>query len=335
MQPTHEVRSESRLTAFREIPVIDISALMDRTAPDHVARQIAAACEEVGFFYAINHGVSDELISSMFKAAEQLFGLSWDTKQHLDMANSGLTRRGYCASRWEDENSGRALDFKESFDYGAESDEILPFFGNNIMPSELPGFRETAGTYYEAMRQVAGRLSGGIALSLGLPSDYFDHLQRDPITNQRILRYPALQGQAGTADRETGAHTDFGFLTVLAQDNAGALELQNRDGDWVGTIPVTGSLLIGVGELLSSMTNRRYSSTVHRVVNRGTGPHFALSFFLDLDFHAVVEPVPTCIDDSQEEDTPLMTCGQYKYGHYLDTQRQLSWSRPKPPSALS
>jgi hypothetical protein len=43
-------RLASRQTAFHEIPIIDIAALVDGSDPESVARKIGEVCETVGFF---------------------------------------------------------------------------------------------------------------------------------------------------------------------------------------------------------------------------------------------------------------------------------------------
>lgn len=313
----------SRLTAFQEIPVIDLSTARDDTILGHVVQQIATACEDVGFFYVINHGVNPNLTSMMFQAARELFGLPSESKRRLNIANSGITLRGYIPPYQDSADPGDRRVFKEAFDYGVNSDDVMPFFGKNIMPTELPNFLETTETYHAVMRQFTDKLSGAIALSLDLPVDYFAYLQRNPISIQRMLRYSPSKKQSNKSIIGSGAHTDFGFLTVIAQDEVGGIEVQNAQGQWVSAPPIDGSLLIGVGDLLQFMTNGRYSSTVHRVLNSSDQPRFSLQFFLDLDFHTIIESLPTCFSDDPEDNGTLLTCGQYKYLRYLESQRPL------------
>ena len=68
----------------------------------------------------------------------------------------------------------------------------------------------------------------GIALSLGLDSDYFyDRYTRDPLILFRIFNYPGIPFRAPSSDRwGVGEHTDYGVLTILKQDDIGGLQVK-------------------------------------------------------------------------------------------------------------
>lgn len=85
---------------------------------------------------------------------------------------------------------------------------MSPFFGPNLMPekSELPGFQETCDEYHEAMIALARKLVSAFALSLDLPADHFEALQRNPIMIQRLLHYPS-QGATSPRTRSASART--------------------------------------------------------------------------------------------------------------------------------
>lgn len=323
MPRTHGIRLANKQTAFSEIPMVDIVGLVNGSDAQGVAQKLRKVCEEVGFFYVKNHGVSKDLVQAMYQASQEFFGLPWETKQRMNVVNSGLTLRGYIPPYGEDAGPGKARDIKEAFDYGVHSDDVLPFFGPNLMPAELPEFKETCETYHEAMVSLARKLVSAIALSLDLPADYFAEMQRNPITIQRLLHHPAQHGQVFENELGTGAHTGFGFLTILSQDNVGGLQVCNSEGSWVSAPPIEGTFIVGIGDLVQTMTNGRYSSTMHRVINTSGAPRYSIPFFFDLDFHAVVEPLPTCLDEEPEVNSDLFTCGQYKYGRYVDVYPHL------------
>ncbi|GGI76929.1 isopenicillin N synthase family dioxygenase [Pseudarthrobacter scleromae] len=309
----------SKQIAFSEIPVIDIETLVDGSDAESVARKIGKACEEVGFFYVKNHGVPQEMIDRVYKAAEDFFKLPQEVKESLHVAKSGPTLRGYIPPYGENADPKKTRDLKEVFDYGVHTDEVSPFFGPNPNPTEeeLPGFKETCEEYHDAMMALARKLVSAFAISLDLPANYFEKKQQHPITIQRFLHYPAQTGEVTEKEIGIGAHTDYGFLTILSQDAVGGLQVQNSVGEWITAPSIEGAFVINIGDLVKTMTNGRYSSTVHRVVNTSGASRFSVGFFIDLDYDAVVEVVPTCVDKDNPAETAPFTCGEYKYGRFV------------------
>jgi isopenicillin N synthase-like dioxygenase len=311
-----EGRFASKQTAFSEIPMIDISSLVDGSDPEGVARKIGKACEEVGFFSIKNHGIPQDLIDRMYQATEQFFELPAEVKERLHVANSGQTLRGYIPPYGENADPENTRDLKEAFDFGVHGEEVSPFFGPNLMPAELPEFKDVCEEYHDAMMALARKLVSAFAISLDLPADYFEKLQRQPITIQRLLHYPS-QVNAAADEIGIGAHTDYGFLTILSQDSVGGLQVRNKEGEWIDAPPVEGAFTINIGDLVQSMTNGRYSSTLHRVINKSGDSRYSVGFFIDLDYDAVVETVPTCVDAENPAAENTFTCGEYKYGRFV------------------
>lgn len=81
---------------FNEIPMIDMqrmfsSSLKDRKA---LAAEVGKACREVGFFYALNHDIPEEVIKSTFDAVAKFFALPEDVKMEAYIRKSSKYR-GY------------------------------------------------------------------------------------------------------------------------------------------------------------------------------------------------------------------------------------------------
>jgi isopenicillin N synthase-like dioxygenase len=259
----------------------------------------------------------------MYALTKSFFKLPFDEKNKLNVVNSGPTLRGYIPMYAENVDPANTRDFKECFDCGAHYDEVSPFFGPNQMPSALPQFEKVAEDYHSSVLALARMLIGGIALSLGLPQNYFEHLQRKPITIQRILRYPPQIGRISQEEIGIGAHTDYGFLTVLSQDAVGGLQVRNRAGEWVTAPPVEGTFIVNIGDLVQTLTNDRYTSTMHRVINTSGLERYSIPFFIDLDFDAIVEPVPTCVSEALPAKYEAYTCGQHKFKRFVDSYAHL------------
>ncbi|SBS32175.1 2-oxoglutarate-dependent ethylene/succinate-forming enzyme [Marinomonas aquimarina] len=310
-------------TEVSSIPVVDVSTLIDGSDPDSVANKIGDVCENLGFLYIVNHGVSKELMDKVKSYTEQFFDLPLEEKQKLNIENSGETLRGYIPMFGENVDPDYTQDFKECFDYAHHEESVSPFFGPNLMPESIPGFKETMEEYHAQMLKLANKLIGAIALSLGLPFDYFYKLQQKPISIQRILHYPPQTGQITRDKIGIGEHTDYGFLTILSQDAVGGLQVKNRAGKWISAPPIEGSFIVNIGDLVQTYTNDKYISTYHRVINTSGKERYSYPFFLDMDFNAVVEPVPTCVTDANPAKYKAYTCGEHKFRRFVDSYAHL------------
>jgi isopenicillin N synthase-like dioxygenase len=101
------------------VPVIDVSALRgDSTARDDVAREVDAACRDVGFFYIVGHAVNEDLQGRLEALSREFFALPDDEKAGIAMARGGRAWRGWFPVGGE-LTSGRP-DRKEGIYFGAE-----------------------------------------------------------------------------------------------------------------------------------------------------------------------------------------------------------------------
>ncbi|WP_372742768.1 isopenicillin N synthase family dioxygenase [Neptunomonas sp.] len=317
-------RLESKSTSFSEIPIIDIAALIDGSNPMKVADEIGYVCENIGLLYIKNHGVDKQLIKDAYAQAQAFLNLPLEQKQQLNIINSGQTLRGYIPMYADNVDPENTRDFKECFDFGLNETSISPFFGPNLIPEQPASFKETFEQYHDAMMTLSRRLIRAIALSLKLPADYFEKLQKKPITIQRLLHYPPQKGKVTLEEIGIGAHTDYGFLTILSQDSVGGLQVQNRNGEWVSAPPVEDTFIVNIGDLVQTFTNDRYISTAHRVINTSGKERYSVPFFIDLDFNAEVSVVPTCHNDENPAKYEPYTCGQHKYERFVDSYAHLT-----------
>lgn len=313
----------SKQIAFDEIPIVDIAPLLDGSDPEGVAREIGHICEHIGFLYVRNHGVPRELIEEAYAMTEAFFDRPFEEKNALNVVHSGETLRGYIPLDGENVDPTRSRDLKECFDFGQDEAEVSPFFGPNPMPARPAGFRDVMERYHDAMLGLARKLIEAIARSLDLPPDYFARMQQHPITVQRLLHYPSQAGEIREDEIGIGAHTDYGFLTILSQDDNGGLQVRNRAGEWISAPPVADTFVVNIGDMVQTLTNDRYSSTLHRVVNTSGRERYSLPFFIDMDFDAVVEPVPTCTGPDNPPRYEPYIAGEHKFRRYVASYTHL------------
>lgn len=322
-------RLDDKLRAKRErfdkIPVVDIAPLLNGSNKPAVAKEIRWALSNTGFMYVKNHGIPQDFVESVFDVTRQFFDLRMPQKMELHVSKSDVALRGYIEPFGENTGPGKTKDFKECFDIGPERAAVEgPFFGPNQWPATLPKLRELTYGYHQKMVELAKKLLKGIALSLDLPENYFERLMQNPISIQRLLHYPPQHGQIVEDIIGTGAHTDYGNLTILAQDDVGGLQVMNRDGDWVEGTPIHGTFVINIGDLIQRLTNDVYLANMHRVVNSSGRERYSIPFFIDANFDAVIEPLPSCITDSNPLRYKAVTCGEHKFGRFAASYAHLA-----------
>jgi isopenicillin N synthase-like dioxygenase len=284
----------------KTIPVIDMTE-------SRAHWEIHKACRETGFFYVSNHGVPQQLIDGQFEHAKRFFALSLEERLAIHMKNSpaaaGYDPLGGQILDSQDAAAEKAPpDLKEGFYFGMELEGDHPYarqrmrcFGHNQWPSALPGFREQMLAYQAAMRGLANRLLAVIALSLELPEVHFVPYYDMPNTQLGVLRYPPHPENAQRNQLGAGAHTDWGTVTLLAQDDLGGLEIRNLAGEWIRATPIPGTFVVNLGDLMQRWTNGLYHSNMHRVKNNSSGRNrHSIAYFYSPRPDARIECLPTC-----------------------------------------
>jgi len=266
------------------LPVIDLSRPLASVAMD-----IEKACTASGFFYVDNHGVPPEKLKELDEAARRFFALPEPDKMEIAMARAGKAWRGFFPVGAE-LTSGRP-DLKEGLYFGTECDLDLPLHGRNLFPAQVPELGPAVLSYMDAMEGVAHQLMRAVAMSLGLDPGYFhDNYTANPTILFRIFHYPPSE-PVDDGSWGVGEHTDYGLLTLLAQDGNGGLQVRSPQG-WIDAPPIPGTFVCNIGDMLDRLTGGYYRSTPHRVRNTSGNERLSFPFFFDPDFHREVPPLP-------------------------------------------
>ncbi len=278
-----------------EMPVIDVATLID---PAGIAA-LHRACTGTGFFYVANHGVPEALIRDTLLEAKKFFALPLEQREAVSLTRSSCNR-GYEALKAQTLEAGTPPDLKEGFYIGnelaADHPNVLAGFfnqGPNQWPAGQPGLRAVMETYFATLTRLAARLMGAMALSLGLPGDYFAPLCEDPMAVLRLLHYPPQPPNPLPDEKGCGAHTDWGCLTLLWQDDAGGLQVR-VGGEWVDAPPIPGTFVVNIADMFARWTNDLYRSTLHRVVNVSGRDRYSIPFFFEGNPQHVVSCLPGC-----------------------------------------
>ncbi|MER7834196.1 2-oxoglutarate and iron-dependent oxygenase domain-containing protein [Streptomyces sp. NPDC095602] len=279
------------------LPVIDLSAADDPRTREAFHRDLLAAARDVGFLHLTGHGVSEREIARIMELTRAFFALPEADRLALSNLNSphfrGYTRVGH-------ELTGGRSDWRDQLDVGAErpapavgpdDPAYLWLEGPNQWPAALPELRTAVLDWQDRLAAVAHRLLRELLTALGAPADFFDDAFAErPHLHTKLVRYP---GSAPEGDGQgVGAHKDYGFLTLLLQDEVGGLQVRSGDG-YLDVPPRPGAFVVNLGELLEIATDGYLSATDHRVVSPpGAVERFSVPFFYNPRLDAVIETVP-------------------------------------------
>ncbi|PHH59065.1 hypothetical protein CDD81_3830 [Ophiocordyceps australis] len=295
------------------IPIIDL-------APDdlhQISPHVHQAFKKLGFAYFKNHGVPETMVNEAFQWSAKFFALPQQVKEKTSRAPERWKPRGYSGIGMEktsqdifqtDSSVKKEFvpDCKESHEMGSDLNTRL----GNLWPDEqdIPGFRDFFTRFYNVCYQTEVKLLKVLALSLGLEESYFVRFHSPQANQLRILHYPPIQTallRQGKAER-TGAHTDFGSITMLFQDHVGGLEIADMDqpGNFIPVPYIPGTVVVNAGDLLMRWTNDEYKSALHRVgtatLDKGqsadevTERRYSIPYFIGPDHHTMVDCVPSC-----------------------------------------
>jgi isopenicillin N synthase-like dioxygenase len=151
--------------------------------------------------------------------------------------------------------------------------------GRKVYP-ELPGFREAVPEYTRALTGLGHKLMTSIGRGLRLGDNYFvDRYTGNPSTLFQILNFPPAPPVADEADE--------GLLTILNQDEAGALQVKHGSR-WIDVPYVAGSFVCAVGETLAEVTRDRYTPAPRQIFNRSPADALVMPFVFDAQVDAAL-----------------------------------------------
>jgi isopenicillin N synthase-like dioxygenase len=293
--------------AASQIPIIDYGPYFagERGALERVAAEVAHACENVGFFYALNHGVPDELVDRAFASSRLFHSLPLEQKLAVKLNDNNIGYLPINASVQGASTVHKATkanqneSFFISHDRGPEHPDVLagmPLRGRNQWPAGFPEIRADMMVYFAALGAMCDRMLPPFAVALGLPHDFFNpFFANEAHAVLRFLHYPP---QKSTEDNTFGQapHTDNSFMTALARTEVPGLAVRLPSGEWFAPPIIPGTFLINLGNIMRRWSNNRFLSTPHGVLNESGTDRYSIAYFHSPNPSAVIECVPTCVD---------------------------------------
>lgn len=294
------------------IPVIDLES------PD-VAAAFRRAYGDVGFAYLEGHGVPQDLVDAAFAASGSFHALPLEQKLALQV---NAQHRGYMPfaeskivsssiRKATKPNLSESLMIMHEVELGDPARRKDPLAGPNQWPA-IPGFRAAIGAYELALQGLARRLVGVFESALEAEAGALARSFEHPTTFLRLLHYPPQDPTGPDDEFGSNPHTDYGFLTILAQDSSGGLQVRAPDGEtWLDAPPRPGAFVLNIGDIGERWSNGTLRSTPHRVLNRTGRDRYSIPYFFDPAAAAVVSPLPSCIPSGESPRFDPVSYGDY------------------------
>lgn len=305
---------------MNHIPSLDLSLFIseDETKKQQFVTDLGNAFEEIGFITLKGHFLSTQLMDKLYKEVKAFFELPKATKQQYEIANLH-GQRGYTSFGKEQAVGHSKADLKEFWHFGQEPDTNYEFSSDyhpNIQVPEVPDFNIVGMEAFKMLEKTGLHLLRAIALYLGLEETYFDQWSTYGNSILRPIHYPPITQEPEDAIR-AGAHGDINLITLLMGASTGGLQVLNKQKQWIDAIPDTNELVINVGDMLERLTNNKFKSTIHRVVNPPKEswhePRYSIPFFMHPRLDMPLNCLEVCIDQNHPKAHKDIIAGDFLF----------------------
>ena len=222
------------MTTSLAVPTIDIGPFLDGDARTRnaTAAQVAETCERTGFLIISGHRFPLDLLARATRELFAFFDLPPETKNRWHPTGPSK-QRGYhgFATRGLAYTLGQQTppDLRETLFLGPVDDhsghyagmpEAATSYAPNLLPTEPAGLDGTLVVLYREYERLAGDMLRVFAAALALPEDFFAGTLARHFSILSCHHYPALTAAPLPGQLRTGAHTDYGAMTILAATDA-------------------------------------------------------------------------------------------------------------------
>ncbi|KMT09134.1 hypothetical protein BVRB_6g132410 [Beta vulgaris subsp. vulgaris] len=284
LRPNHHLLPPPSTT----IPLIDLSLSSEILSP-----QLSSACRHWGAFHVLNHGVPINLLHQMRTVGSSFFeDLDVSQKFKYGCDTNSPASEGYGSRMLVSEKDDVVLDWRDYFDH-----HTFPISRRN--PSRWPhypsNYRNVVEEYSEQMKSLAQKLLALISESLGLQSSCIEDAVGDFYQNITVSYYPPCPQPELTLGLQ--AHSDFGAITLLIQDDVGGLEVL-KDGGWVNVQPLSDAIVVILADQTEVITNGEYRSSIHRAITNANRARLSVATFHDPAKTRKISPAPELVAKS-------------------------------------
>ncbi len=306
---------------FTEIPSVDLEKFNSGSPSEkeEFIKKLGDSFTGIGFVAVKNHGLDPETQNQLYKTWQDFFALDDSTKLKYEVPNLA-GQRGYTSKGVEHAKGRNVGDLKEFFQLGQlkqGEDSIFSEYPDNLWPEEIQGIKEVSEKVYRQFESSGKQLLKAIALYLGLEENYFEPKVQNGNSILRAIHYfPIMDPDSVEPDAVRAAeHGDINLITLLMGASAEGLQVLRKDGEWIPITALDDHIVVNVGDMLERLTNKRLSSTLHRVVNPPREklhlPRYSMPFFMHPRSEMDLSCLPSCIDEEHPKSFPDTTAGEF------------------------
>ncbi|XP_050275357.1 1-aminocyclopropane-1-carboxylate oxidase homolog 1-like isoform X3 [Quercus robur] len=267
--PTDELSCEKSYSGSThlQVPVIDLKDIHEGGVQrKQVVEKIQHASETWGLFQIVNHGISEEVLDDMIKGTRRFHEQPTEVKREYysrDVPKNVTFYSNYHLYKAKFANWRDTLSFSMA--------PVAP------SPEEYPAVcRDIVISYSQQVKRLGLSLLELLSEGLGLRSNHLAEMECAAGHSLVCHYYPACPEPNRTMG--TSEHTDPDFFTILLQDQIGGLQALYQN-QWVDIPPVTGALVVNLGDLFQLISNDKFISATHRVLANQVGPRISVACF--------------------------------------------------------
>ena len=269
-----------------QIPTLSLKELLTRDQQP----ALTAACEQLGLFYLVDHGMDAAHTAALLDAMSMLFHLPAERKQRI--ARTRHNPWGF----YDKELTKNRRDWKQIWDIGPTR------AGADAQWPDLPGFEPVVREHYTRCEALAAQLLSALARCMHAEPEQLLPAFAEHTSFLRLNYYPPcptpapahVKAQAShnaAGNLGISHHTDAGALTVLVQDEQPGLQVE-QDGRWLTVEPQPGALVINIGDIVQVWSNDRFRAPLHRVLASRDAQRFSAAFFFNPSYDCNYAPLP-------------------------------------------
>ncbi|KAG0576290.1 hypothetical protein KC19_5G069300 [Ceratodon purpureus] len=292
------VPSSERLTLIphkefcNDIPVIDISGLLDDGRRGETIAAVVNAAANWGIFQVVNHGIPDLVLENLMTVVKDFFSMPEEEKQLIAKDHENGRLQGYVPFS---QLFQKQAAWSNQIEYILQPHHLVG--PEDTWPARPAGFRQAIEEYCNEFHSVLAKILE-LLLSSCLKTSGTRKSSELLDGNQLQVFRASYYDTCPQPEMVMGlrSHVDSSLITAIVQDDTGGLQVE-KDGQWYGVAPTPGAVVILLGSVLQVLTNDMLKAVEHRVVVNGESRRMSVTTGINPSSNTIVAPAQELIDE--------------------------------------